>query len=294
MKASASDEREHAIRLRDGRTLACLEIGAFDGTPVLYFHGLPGSRLEGRLATAVAGRRGLRVIASDRPGVGRSTFQNNRTIGAWPEDVAELLDQYGLDRVALVGVSGGGPYALACAARIPDRLTAVAVVATPVPLAPDPPPLGMTRLNRTALAVAARRPGLARVGLRVAAPWVRDHVAWYLDCMAAAAPPPDRAVLANAGYRQLIADSTAEALRQGGRGVARELTLLARPWDVALREVRMPVQIWHGRADTIVPPAMAKRLREALPASECRYVEAEGHLSLIVRHLGTVLTELCG
>ena len=107
------------IRLADGRTLACDPTGS----PVFY----PGSRLEGRSAADTARRLGLRLIAPDRPGFGESTFQPGRTIGAWATDVAELADQIALGRFAIVGVSGGAPCALACAARIPDRVRRVAL-----------------------------------------------------------------------------------------------------------------------------------------------------------------------
>lgn len=110
--------------------------------------------------------------------------------------------------------------------------------------------------------------------------------------MRAAAPPADRTVLADAGYRTLFAESTAEALRQGGRGAAWELTLLARPWDFRLEEVRAPVRIWHGLADNIVPPAMARHLAAGLPLGELHCLPGEGHLSLIVRHLDAILASL--
>src|SRR6185312_3853086 len=109
-------ETEHRVRLADGRTLACLELGDPSGPPVLYFHGYPGSRLEARVAAAAARRLGLRLLAVDRPGFGQSTFQTGRSIGAWAADVAALADRLALGRFSIVGVSGGGPYALACAA----------------------------------------------------------------------------------------------------------------------------------------------------------------------------------
>jgi hypothetical protein len=96
-------EREHRLRLADGRTLACLELGDAGGSPILYFHGYPGSRLEGRLGARAARRLGLRLLAPDRPGFGASTFLPGRTIGAWAADVAELAGQFELRRLPSSG-----------------------------------------------------------------------------------------------------------------------------------------------------------------------------------------------
>ena len=287
------NETTYRIRLADGRTLACLALGDPEGRPVLYFHGYPGSRLEGRLAADPTRRLGLRLIAPDRPGFGESTFQQSRTIGAWAADVAELADQLALDRVVVVGVSGGGPYALACAARIPERLSRVALVGGMAPVACRELTHDMVILNRLVLALAARSPPLARLGIRVAALWIRGDQHRYLAATTAGASPADRIVLADPAYRALVAESTAEAIRPGGRGVAWELTLLAQPWDFPLAEVRVPIRIWQGLDDNIVPVAMARYLAAALPHSECHYLPDEGHLSLIVRHLDPVLADLC-
>lgn len=260
---------------------------------MLYFHDYPGSRLEVRLAARPAVRLGLRLLAPDRPGFGESSFQPGRTLSAWCGDVAQLADQLDVERLAVVGLSGGGPYALACAARIPKRLAGVALVGALGPLAGMRSTRGMVTLNRLALALAARSPPLARLAIDLAVRWVRHQPERFLAHMLAGAPVADRKVLADADYRTLLAASTAEALRQGGRGVARELTLLAQPWDFKLEEARVPVRIWQGLSDNIVPAAMARRLAGELPHSETHWLPGEGHLSLIVRHLDAVLEDLC-
>lgn len=283
---------EHRITLADGRTLACLGLGKPAGAPVLYFHGYPGSRLEARLAAGAACRLDLRLLAPDRPGFGQSTFHRGRTIRDWAADIAQLADQFALERFAVVGVSGGGPYALACAASIPERLSRVALVCALGPIVQKDFMDGMVRLNRLALVLGLRMPLLARFVIALAARLVRRYPAQYLAHMRASAPPADRRVLADAKYCKLFTDSTVEALRQGGRGAAWELTLLARPWDFRLDEVRTPMQLWQGLADNIVPPAIAQHLAAALPYSERRSLPDEGHLSLIVRHLDAVLADL--
>ena len=290
--ANSPAEVEHRVRLADGRTLACLQLGDPAGPPVLYFHGYPGSRLEARVAAAAAGRLGLRLLAVDRPGFGQSTFQAGRTIGAWAADVAAMADRLGLGRFSIVSISGGAPYALACAALLSDRLAHVGLLC---PL--GPPDVaggreGMLAQDRIMLALASRVPPLGRGVVRMLAHWMRRDAERYLRFMLAGMASPDRDLFADPGYRSLVLESTSEALRQGGRGAAWELTLIARRWDVRLQDVRMPVSLWQGLADQILPAAMARRLAAALPACAPRYFPGEGHLSLVVRHIGEALAEM--
>lgn len=116
--------------LPDRRLLGFAEFGDPSGTPLVYFHGFPMSRLEGWSIDRMARRRRLRVIAPDRPGFGLSTFRDQRRITDWPVDVRALASHLGLERFAILGVSGGGPYAVACASALPrEMLSAVGVVA---------------------------------------------------------------------------------------------------------------------------------------------------------------------
>lgn len=290
--AGSADEREHRLRLADGRTLACLELGDPSGAPVLYFHGFPGSRLEARVAAPAAARLGLRLLSVDRPGFGQSTFQARRRIGGWAADIGALADQLALQRFSIVGVSGGGPYALACAASLSHRLARVALVCPLAPLDVAAAKAGMLAQDRLMLALGAHAAPLARCLVHVLAQWMRQDAKRYVSFMMAGMVSPDRDLFADPGYRSLVGESTAEALRQGGRGAAWELTLIARPWDFRLQDVRMPVSLWQGLADQILPAAMARRLAAALPACNARYLPGEGHLSLVVRHIGEVLAEL--
>lgn len=286
-------EREYRIRLADGRILACLELGDTKGKPVLYCHGYPGSRLEARLAADAAGRLGLRLLAPDRPGAGFSTFQPGRTIGAWAADVEKLADSLGLDRFAVVGVSGGGPYALACAAFIPERLQGVALVSALGPVSRKEFLDGMIMADRLLLSLAARCPSVAHIAVRVLAWWIRRHPEFYFRHMIAGVPDADHEVLADPEYHELLLESAAQALRQGGQGPARELMLLARPWDFRLEEIRVPVHIWQGLADNIVPAVMARHMAAVLPGSESHYLSDEGHFSLIYRYHHDILANLC-
>jgi pimeloyl-ACP methyl ester carboxylesterase len=259
---------------------------------VLYFHGYAGSRLEARAGSAAARGTGLRLLGVDRPGFGESTFQAERSIGAWPADIAALADGLGLRRFSIVGVSGGAPYALACAAALAERLNHVALVCPLGPLDAANSTAGMLPQDRLMLALAARTPRIARLTIRLLASWIRRRRNGYLEFLTTGLAPPDRDVIAEPSYCSLMLESTMEALRQGGRGAAWELTLLARPWDFRLAEVRMRVSLWQGLADQIVPVPMARRLEGVLPACKSHYIPGEGHLSLVARRIGEVLAQL--
>lgn len=211
-------ETDHRIRLVDGRVLGCLAIGNPAGAPVMYFHGYPGSRLEGRLAVDIVRRRGLWLLAPDRPGFGASTFQPGRTLDGWSDDVRSLADALGVGRFSAVGVPRGGRYALACADGLPERIRSVALVAGLGPVASAAAMRDMVVLNRMVLWLARRRPRLARALIELAARGIRRYPERYLAHMLADAPDTDRSVLTDPDYRSLILASTAEALRQGGSG----------------------------------------------------------------------------
>ena len=123
-----SDDADGTIRLADGRVLGYREYGDLEGQPLLFFHGMPGSRVEARMGDSAARALGIRIIAPDRPGYGLSDFKRNRTSLDWPSDIVELSEAMGLDRFGVVGVSGGGAYVAACARQIPDRLNAAGII----------------------------------------------------------------------------------------------------------------------------------------------------------------------
>lgn len=285
-------ELEYRVRLTDGRTIACLGLGDGTGPPVLYFHGYPGSRLEARVAGAAAGRLGLRLLAVDRPGFGESTFRHGRRIGDWPADIAAVADALGLGRFSIVGVSGGAPYALACAASLSERLDRVALLCPLGPLGVVGGTTGMILQDRLLLALALHAPPIGRAVVYPIADGMRRSPDRCLKFMMTGLQAPDRDLFADPDYRSLMMRSMMEAVRQGGRGAAWELTLIARPWDFRLEDVHMRVSLWQGLADQILPPRMARGLAAALPACDARYFPGEGHLSLVVRHVGELLQQL--
>jgi len=278
--------------LRDGRRIGYAEFGAAGGRPVLYCHGFPASRLDGRLGHEAALRLDLRLIAPDRPGYGLSDYQPARRITDWPRDVLGLADGLALERFAVLGISGGAPYAIACAAALADRITAVGIVGG---LARVDIAANSARMNpfaRFSFALARRAPHLSQLFNRALAPALRDSPRWMLRLLSAKLPPPDRKVLADAGTFAIFADAFREGFRQGGRGAALDLTLLAQPWETAPESIRAPCHVWHGEQDTTVPVEMGRWLARSVPGCRASFFPEDGHFSLPVNRIDEILRAL--
>ncbi len=286
--------RDRTLRLGDGRRLGYATYGAPEGWPVIYFHGFPGSRLEAQLADAVASRMRIRLIAIDRPGFGLSDFKPGRTIFEWSEDVVKIADFENIERFAVIGVSGGGPYAAARAFTIPHRLSAAAIVSALGPLDTDNDPHRTIRNTHLIFSLARRLPWLSRALLWRVARQVRRNPETALEIMIGALPLPiaDQAVLAKPEVKTTLKENIAAAFRNGSRGAACELLLYTRPWGFALRDIAMRVDLWHGEEDSLVPFAMAQYQASAIPNCRAIFCPDEGHYSLPINHMQDILSGL--
>ena len=284
------------IRLKDGRTLAYAEYGDPYGKPVFHFHGTPSSRLEGNLPLVdeSATRLGIRLVIPDRPGMGLSDICAGRTLLDWPADVVELADALGLERLAVVGLSGGGPYAAACAYRIPKRLTAIGIVSGVSPLDVPHAFEGMDRSDRLMFGLAHGAPWLLRLVFWYTARDLRRNPDRALAQMAAELCAADQAVLAESDIRAAFVQTSLEAFRQGARGAARDCALFARPWGFRPQDIRVPVHLWHGEADTTCPIPMGRYMAGVIPGCDAHFLSQDGHYSLIARHYQEVLQALAG
>ncbi|MEH1129847.1 alpha/beta fold hydrolase [Micromonospora sp. CPCC 206061] len=244
----------------DGRVLAVEEWGVPGGTPVLYAHGTPMSRLARYPDDRLFADLGVRLITYDRPGFGRSAPDPGRRVVDAADDIATIADAYGLDRFPLFGVSGGGPHALAFAALHPDRVTRVATLASPAPA--DAAGLdwtaGMMPGNQESAAAAGRG---------------RDALASYLatagsGSLATLLPPAEQAVLARPEVSRMLTAAYAEAIRPGLDGwIDDELALYALPWGFDPATVAAPARLWHGDLDTVIPVAHAVWLAGRMPTA---------------------------
>lgn len=283
---------DSAIQLSDGRHLSYAEYGDSTGAPVFLFHGLPGSRLSWGLLPNDPFLPGLRLIAPDRPGFGRSDPKPNRTLLEWVDDVVELADALAIEEFAVLGVSGGGPGALACAWKIPTRLTSVGVVAGPAPTNAPGVLKGMSKTNRFFMKLAWRLPRVSTLNARLLASVIRRNPARYLNTMKVKAHDVDRATLAQPEILDMLVQDFAEALRQGAEGMVSDIAANhGRPWGFPLDKINIKVHLWFCELDRSVPPAMGKYLDSTIPNCETVFVPDAGHL-WVLTHLSEVLRAL--
>lgn len=273
------------MRLSDGRDLSYAEYGDPDGVPALYFHGTPGGRLEGRLFEEAARDEGVRFIALDRPGYGRSTLHRGRKLTDFPRDVAQLADALDLDRFAVIGTSGGGPHAQACAAAMPERLTSATIISG----AGSPE------------AYVGERTGLRRLFAKFGL-WIAPFIGWLVAMWTAFWAPRarpwmmprriDRNVIPRPGVAEAWLEETRDALRQGGKAMAQDLKLFSRPWGFSPGDIRgVPVYIWHGDDDRVVPAEIGRYFARAIPGAEAQFFPGEEHL-MLVDHTREILAQV--
>ena len=216
--------KDGIICLADSRQLAYAEYGDPSGQPVFLFHGLPGSRLSWGLLPDDPFPAGLRLIAPDRPGYGKSEPKPGRSLLDWADDVTELANALEIDNFAIVGVSGGGPGALACAWKMPERLTSVGVVASPAPTNAPGVFEGMSRTNRFFMNMSWYLPWLSTLNIRFLASVIRRDPARYLNTMKYKVHDVDKAILARPEIQDMLIKDFAEALRDGSQGMVSDMS----------------------------------------------------------------------
>jgi pimeloyl-ACP methyl ester carboxylesterase len=272
-----------SITLRDGRALGFDEIGDPDGAPILYFHGFGSSRLIRHPDDSIATEVGARLICVDRPGIGLSTARPGRRLSDWPVDVAQLADHLGLATFGVLGWSGGGPYALACAWSMPDRVDVVGLVSAPAPLAGVRSADYLHPRHRAAARAAGTAPWVIRLAMWRWARAQRRDPERHLDAAVAKMVEADRVLVGDPRIRAQMLANADEMLRQGHRGLYDEALIMASPWGFRLRDVHVPIRLWHGDDDPSVPVAMGRYVARELPSCEALFYPGEGHHLLFDR-----------
>ena len=284
--ATRIDEATATVDLADGRTLAYAAFGDPDGEPVLVFHGGVGSRGFGLLFEEAAADLGVRIVSPDRPGYGRSDPDPDRRVRDWADDVAALADEIDLEAFGVLGVSGGGPYAAACAHGLDERVARTALVSSVGP--PEGPrPIGLRVVSR----LARHAPWLVGVPVRRQLRRARSDPDAAIEARARGKADAEAAMHRSEAGRRLNAQ-TAEAGRQGHRHAVREIALVGRPWGFDLGEIEGPVGVWHGALDRTVPVSTAEYLADAMPGATLSVHDDVGHLSLPATHDRAILASL--
>lgn len=271
------------IELRNGKEIAYCEYGDLSGKAVFYFHGTPGSRYEALHAHQAGVMFGQRIIALDRPGIGRSEYSPARSLLDWPQTVLEVAQTLGIERFGVIGVSGGGAYALACAARISANLDFAVAMGSWAPVSEEPQLWKMMApLDSFFGKLSRSMPWVFYIPfsfLGYAAKWLSPQA--FIKSLESSLAEDDKKLLGDRVFAEFLAEDTKEAFRQGVRGPADDAILLYRNWGFRMEEIEMDVHLFHGREDKFAPYPFAEYLNRAIPDSELHDYPGRGHLFLI-------------
>lgn len=293
------------IQLDDGRKLSYATYGSpVPRTTVIYMHGFPSSRYEGKLWHSACTKHMIRLIAPDRPGIGLSTYQPNRRIIDWPADVLALADHLKISQFYILAVSGGASYALACIKSIPrERLLGVSVVSGMYP----------TKLGTAGMSLQSRM-------LFWLAPWFTGLTTFMFDTSmgkAARCSDPqvfedmleqdiseryvdDQTAMRDPKYWPIFVAMMREAFAHGSKGASWEARLQGGEWGFELSQMYLDsdvgcsLTLWHGSEDMNCPVTMAKKARALMPGSDLQTMVGEGHVSFMFKEADAILENLIG
>jgi pimeloyl-ACP methyl ester carboxylesterase len=262
------------LTLPDERRVGYAVYGDLAGAPLVWFPGTPGSRLARPPDEEITRARGVRMITVERPGFGISTPHPTRTVLGWADDMKHVADELGLERFALAGTSGAGPYLCACAIKLAARITRLGLIGVVAPIASPDVRRGLPLWRRFAFAFARHTPRVVEAAL-VARGLGRDADA-LLRALTRDASPPDRKVLDAIWPQQVRV--TREGIRQGIGAFVEELHLAAMPWGFDLADIRVAdVRLWHGTLDRATPIAMGRYLAQRIPNCHAEFIDDAGH-----------------
>jgi len=280
------------LYLRDGRILGFSDLGDSEGFPIFYFHGFPSSRLEALAGDEIATKNKVRLIAVDRPGIGLSDMKPQRTLLDWPDDVQELADALQIDKFSALGISGGGPYLMSCAFKIPDRIITCGSVCGLGPVNSPWNIDGMSVVNRFGLTLSKNVPWAASLFVGSLSPLMQFFPETVLNIMSGDAPECDKIALKETEFMSIMVKAAQEAFQKGTTGLSQDLIIYGSNWGFDLSKIQVPVKIWHGEIDTVVPVIFGKYFEETIPNCKAVYFEDEGHISIVPNHFSEFIEEL--
>ena len=270
------------LTLSSGRRLAYYEYGDPNGVPTFYFHGWPSSGLQGSLMDEAGRECGLRIISPDRPGLGHSDFHPGRRLLDWPPVLAEMAQQLGFEKFHLIGVSGGGPYVLAAAHAMPDRVLSATTVCGAPPLklfgAQDLfwPYRFVLLLRRH---ITFLMSPVFRIGEKISLQQP-DQVPmkWLIGMLNAR----DQEVMRDVARQQVIAEGFRQSIRQSVSHIQADADLYLEDWGFDLSQIQVPIHMWHGREDRNIPFRYAEKLAALLPHVTTHWTDDDGHYSMAI------------
>jgi pimeloyl-ACP methyl ester carboxylesterase len=288
------DVESFSLALADGRSLDVDVSGPDGGTPLVVHHGTPGDRTQYPPFAEAAAARGLRYVCYSRPGYGGSSRRPGRAVADCAADTAAVLDHLGARHGYTVGASGGGPHALACAVLLPERVLACGTVAGVAPFGAEGLDFldGMGRENHEEFGAALAGPAELQAYLegqaRTLAQVTGEQLAEALGDLVSAV---DVAALTGE-FAAYLAESLHGAVADGIWGWFDDDMAFTRPWGFPLDGIAVPVAVWQGGQDRMVPSAHGRWLAAHLPNARAKLLPGEGHLSIAVEKFGEVVDEL--
>jgi pimeloyl-ACP methyl ester carboxylesterase len=258
------------VKALDGHGLSVESTGDPDGKPVVLLHGTPGDRHGPRPRGIILYQLGVRLISYDRPGYPGSDRRNKRTVADAADDVKAIADYFGIDRFSVVGRSGGGPHALACAARLKERVICAAALSSLAPYEAKGLEwsLGMADSNVQAYRHAEADLGALIATLNEQAGHARNNSDGLLKVLWPELVSHDKEVIGDIALRRLIAKIHAEALRESADGWIDDVVALSRPWGFELSDITAPVMLWGGTDDVFSPIGHTYWLAEQIEKAE--------------------------
>lgn len=279
--AIARPQIEGKIAVGEDRQLGFAEFGAPQGRAMFWLHGTPGARrqipVEARLYAAEAN---IRLIGVDRPGIGSSTPYQYETVSQFAVDLRTVADTLGIDKMAVIGLSGGGPYTLACASAMPDRVVTAGILGGVAPAvgpeAIDSPLMTLARIAEPVLERAGRPISMLATGL---IRMIRPVASPALELYALISPEGDRRLLGRPEFKAMFLDDLLNGSRKQLAAPIADAVLFARYWGFRLDEITVPVHWWHGDADHIVPYSHGEHAVSLLPDATLYTLPGESHLA---------------
>lgn len=285
---------DQTIILSSGRKLGFAEYGSPKGVPLFFYHGWPSSRTQAELLHGIGVDFGLRIISPDRPGLGLSEFQPDRRLLDWPPVLEELAAHLGVQKFHVLGVSGGGPYVLATAHAMPERVLSATVICGAPPLRE----VGTSELMWTyKLALWGQRhtpillaPGLALSAKVLGLPLDSLPLRAFISTLG----PRDQEALAALESARIIMSSGRVGLESGHRAMTVDGNIYNSDWGIKLETVTYPIRYWHGSLDLNIPASLVQKFTSRLPNATLTIMEGEGHYSLPILRVREILAEQLG
>jgi pimeloyl-ACP methyl ester carboxylesterase len=286
-----TDRANQTIVLRDERRLGFAEYGDASGKAVFHFNGSGGSRLEHPQDLSILTDLGVRLISTDRPGHGLSDPQPGRKLLDWPNDVGQLADHLGIDSFYIEGWSAGGPHALACAYKMPDRIFAGALISGLAPPDRPNPYEGLPFAMKTLMIIGRNVPPLVYLFRRMMRKTLLGDPEKAGPRLMSSFPSPDQKAIEESGSGDWLIENFQEGYRQGGDGPAQDDILINTSWGFKLRDIQTRIDVWQGEVDKNVPLNQGEYQNELLPNSRLTVLPGQAHLYLLT-HWREVLEAL--